>query len=151
MGGDFLRSDDIGVLEKDGRLRIIDRGNGLIISGGENVYAAEVERVLISHPQVRDVTVSGKPDPRWGEVVVAVVVPKPGTSRPRLACLADPRHERGPVGPAEPQHGTVRVLAVPHRDRAREVASDLHAGSAVATAVAVSSVASGCPRKTACA
>ena len=40
--GDFLRSDDIGVLEKDGRLRIIDRKNGLIISGGENVYAAEV-------------------------------------------------------------------------------------------------------------
>ena len=76
--GDFLRSDDIGVLEKDGRLRIIDRKNGLIISGGENVYAAEVERVLISHPQVRDVTVIGKPDPRWGEVVVAVVVPEPG-------------------------------------------------------------------------
>lgn len=54
---------DIGVLEKDGRLRIVDRGNGLIISGGENVYAAEVERMLISHPQVRDVTVIGKPDP----------------------------------------------------------------------------------------
>ena len=78
--GDFLRSDDIGVLEKDGRLRIIDRKNGLIISGGENVYAAEVERVLISHPQIRDVTVVGKPDPRWGEVVVAVVVPEPGAA-----------------------------------------------------------------------
>ncbi len=152
--GDFLRSDDIGVLEKDGRLRIIDRKNGLIISGGENVYAAEVERVLISHPQVRDVTVIGKPDPRWGEVVVAVVVPEPGTApdpgrghrvlpgpvgrlqvpaggaglgrpaaqldgqdpalhhprprrrRPRLACLADPGHERSPVVPAEPQHRT---------------------------------------------
>jgi acyl-CoA synthetase (AMP-forming)/AMP-acid ligase II len=93
MGGDFLRSDDIGVLEKDGRLRIIDRGNGLIISGGENVYAAEVERVLISHPQVRDVTVSGKPDPRWGEVVVAVVVPKPGTSPtpPSVSCGSPPR------------------------------------------------------------
>jgi acyl-CoA synthetase (AMP-forming)/AMP-acid ligase II len=76
--GDFLRSDDIGMLEKDGRLRIIDRKNGLIISGGENVYAAEVERVVISHPQVRDVTVVGKPDARWGEVVVAVVVPEPG-------------------------------------------------------------------------
>jgi acyl-CoA synthetase (AMP-forming)/AMP-acid ligase II len=89
--GDFLRSDDIGVLEKDGRLRIIDRGNGLIISGGETVYAAEVERVLISHPQVRDV--SGKPDPRWGEVVVAVVVPKPGTSPtpPSVSCGSPPR------------------------------------------------------------
>ena len=78
--GDFLRSDDIGVLEKDGRLRIIDRKNGLIISGGENVYAAEVERVVISHPQVKDVTVVGKPDARWGEVVVAVVVPEPGAA-----------------------------------------------------------------------
>ena len=76
--GDFLRSDDIGMLEKDGRLRIIDRKNGLIISGGENVYAAEVERVVISHPQVKDVTVVGRPDERWGEVVVAVVVPEPG-------------------------------------------------------------------------
>jgi acyl-CoA synthetase (AMP-forming)/AMP-acid ligase II len=102
--GDFLRSDDIGVLEKDGRLRIIDRKNGLIISGGENVYAAEVERVLISHPQVRDVTVVGKPDPRWGEVVVAVVVPEPGPApdpgevtafcRARLAGYKCPREVR---------------------------------------------------------
>jgi acyl-CoA synthetase (AMP-forming)/AMP-acid ligase II len=102
--GDFLRSDDIGVLEKDGRLRIIDRKNGLIIRGGENVYAAEVERVLISHPQVRDVTVVGKPDPRWGEVVVAVVVPEPGTApdpgevsafcRARLAAYKCPREVR---------------------------------------------------------
>jgi acyl-CoA synthetase (AMP-forming)/AMP-acid ligase II len=102
--GDFLRSDDIGVLEKDGRLRIIDRKNGLIISGGENVYAAEVERVLISHPQVRDVTVVGKPDPRWGEVVVAVVVPEPGMApdpgqvtaycRARLAGYKCPREVR---------------------------------------------------------
>jgi acyl-CoA synthetase (AMP-forming)/AMP-acid ligase II len=99
--GDFLRSDDIGVLEKDGRLRIIDRKNGLIISGGENVYAAEVERVVIGHPQVRDVTVVGRPDPRWGEVVVAVVVAEPGEAveeaeviaycRARLAAYKCPR------------------------------------------------------------
>ena len=63
MGGGLPALGQHRVLEKDGRLRIIDRENGLIISGGENVYAAEVERMLISHPQVRDVTVIGKPDP----------------------------------------------------------------------------------------
>jgi acyl-CoA synthetase (AMP-forming)/AMP-acid ligase II len=78
--GDFLKSGDIGVLDETGRLRIVDRKHGLIISGGENIYAAEVERALLHHEDLAEVAVFGRPDPKWGDVVVAVAVPRPGRS-----------------------------------------------------------------------
>lgn len=76
--GDLLRSGDIGIMDPDGRLRIVDRKNGMIITGGENVYAAEVEQVVVQHPAVLETVVLGAPHPRWGEQIVAVVVPRPG-------------------------------------------------------------------------
>ena len=77
--GDFLKSGDIGVLDETGRLKIVDRKHGLIISGGENIYAAEVERALMQHEDLAEVAVFGRPDQKWGDIVVAVVVPKAGT------------------------------------------------------------------------
>ena len=68
-------SGDIGVLDEDGRLRIVDRKAHMIVTGGENVYTAEVERVLLTHPKIAEAAVVGRPDPHWGEAVVAVVVP----------------------------------------------------------------------------
>jgi acyl-CoA synthetase (AMP-forming)/AMP-acid ligase II len=76
----WLRSGDGGYLDGDGYLYITDRIKDMIISGGENIYPAEIERVLAEHPQVQDVAVIGVPDERWGEVPKAVVVAKPGTT-----------------------------------------------------------------------
>jgi long-chain acyl-CoA synthetase len=74
----FYRTGDVGTIDADGYLTIIDRLKDMIITGGENVYPAEVEAVLAAHPQVADVAVIGIPDDRWGETVHAVVVAGPG-------------------------------------------------------------------------
>jgi acyl-CoA synthetase (AMP-forming)/AMP-acid ligase II len=72
----FFRSGDAGRLDADGYLYIVDRVKDMIVSGGENIYPAEVEGVLRRHDSVADVAVIGVPDDRWGEAVKAVVVPK---------------------------------------------------------------------------
>jgi long-chain acyl-CoA synthetase len=72
---DSYFSGDLGYLDAQGRLYVVDRIKDMIISGGENVYSAEVEDVLNAHEAVREAAVIGLPDDRWGERVVAVVVP----------------------------------------------------------------------------
>jgi long-chain acyl-CoA synthetase len=84
----FYRTGDVGTIDADGYLTIIDRLKDMIISGGENVYPAEVEMVLARHPQVADVAVIGIPDERWGETVHAVVVARPGLDPAELAAWA---------------------------------------------------------------
>jgi acyl-CoA synthetase (AMP-forming)/AMP-acid ligase II len=74
----WLHTGDAGYLDADGYLYIHDRVKDLIVSGGENIYPAEVESVLFGHPGVADVAVIGVPDDRWGEAVKAIVVKKPG-------------------------------------------------------------------------
>ena len=74
----WLHTGDLGRLTEDGVLYLLDRTKDMIISGGSNVYAVEVEQVLSAHPDVDDVAVIGAPDDLWGEVVVAVVVPASG-------------------------------------------------------------------------
>ena len=78
--GGWYRTGDIGQLTADGYLYILDRAKDMIISGGENIYPAEVEAVLARHPAVSDVAVLGRPDPTWGEAVHAVIIPRPGSS-----------------------------------------------------------------------
>ena len=75
----WFRSGDAGMLDEDGYLFIQDRIKDMIITGGENVYPAEVESTLYGHPDISDVAVIGVPDEKWGEAVKAVVVAKPGT------------------------------------------------------------------------
>ena len=76
----WLRSGDGGHIDADGYVYVTDRIKDMIISGGENIYPAEIERVLAEHPALQDVAVIGVPDERWGEVPKAVVVAKPGAT-----------------------------------------------------------------------
>ena len=70
----WFRLGDIGEADADGFITICDRSKDMIISGGENVYPAEIENVLMRSPHVLEVAVVGRPHKRWGEVPVAVVV-----------------------------------------------------------------------------
>ncbi|MGV3759397.1 MAG: AMP-binding protein [Actinomycetota bacterium] len=74
----WFHTGDVGVVDEDGFLTIRDRLKDMLISGGENVYPAELESVLLAHPAVADVAVIGQPSARWGESAVAVVVPGEG-------------------------------------------------------------------------
>ena len=74
----WLHTGDLGRITDDGLLYLLDRTKDMIISGGSNVYAVEVEQVLSAHPDVAEVAVVGVPDDLWGELVVAVVVPAAG-------------------------------------------------------------------------
>ncbi len=74
----WFRTGDLGQLDDDGYLRIVDRLKDIIIRGGENVSAAEVEAAIYNHPAVAECAVVGMPDERLGEIVGAIVYPKPG-------------------------------------------------------------------------
>ncbi|MGH9088761.1 MAG: AMP-binding protein [Acidimicrobiales bacterium] len=101
--GRWFRTGDLAGRDADGYLSILGRRHDLILSGGFNVYPAEVEDVLLAHPDVAEVAVAGEPSDEWGETVVAWVVP--GDARPgaadlealaadRLAPYKRPRHYR---------------------------------------------------------
>ncbi|GGI73636.1 4-coumarate--CoA ligase [Polymorphobacter multimanifer] len=80
-GGAFLRSGDLGFVDDEGFLHIVDRKKDMILSGGFNIYPADLEAVIGEHPDVQDVTVIGVPHPKWGETPMALVIPR-GTPDP---------------------------------------------------------------------
>src|SRR5207253_7567327 len=77
--GKFFTVGDIGYLDDDGYLFLCDRKADMIISGGANIYPAEIESVLLTHPKVADAAVFGIPHADWGEEVKVVIEPAPGT------------------------------------------------------------------------
>jgi acyl-CoA synthetase (AMP-forming)/AMP-acid ligase II len=87
----WLRTGDAGYLDADGYLYIHDRVKDMIISGGENVYPAEVENAIYSHPKVADVAVIGVPDKKWGEAVKACVVVRSGETLTEAEVIAHAR------------------------------------------------------------
>ena len=74
----WLHTGDAGYLDDEGYLYLHDRIKDMVVSGGENIYPAEVENVLLAHPAIADAAVIGVPDDVWGETVKAVVVGAPG-------------------------------------------------------------------------
>ena len=88
----WLWTGDIGALDADGFLTLLDRSKDLLISGGSNIYPREVEEVLLTAPGVAEAAVVGGPDPEWGEIVVAFIVRAPGSAVSAAAleahCLA---------------------------------------------------------------
>jgi acyl-CoA synthetase (AMP-forming)/AMP-acid ligase II len=74
----WLYTGDMAKIDKEGFIYLVDRKKDVVITGGENIYPVEVEQVLQSHPRIYDVGVIGVPDERLGEVVAAVIDPKPG-------------------------------------------------------------------------
>ena len=97
----WFKTGDLGRLDDEGFLTLVDRKKDMVITGGENVYSAEVEDVLFAHPAVAEAAVIGVPDPKWGESVFAVVALRPGMlitpaeliafSRSRLAKYKTPK------------------------------------------------------------
>lgn len=79
LRGGWLHTGDVGAFDADGYLTLMDRSKDLVISGGTNIYPREIEEVLLEHPSVDEVSVIGRRDPEWGEIVVAYVV---GTATP---------------------------------------------------------------------
>lgn len=80
FNGQWFSAGDMGKQDEEGYYYIVDRKDNMIITGGEHVYPSEVEEIIGSHPEVFDVAVIALPDPKWGEKVVAVVIPKEGAT-----------------------------------------------------------------------
>lgn len=85
--GGWVRSGDAGYMDEDGYVFIQDRVKDMIVTGGENVYPAEVENAMHGHPDIAEVAVIGVPDPKWGEAVKAVVVLKANANQDAQALL----------------------------------------------------------------
>ncbi len=122
----FYRTGDVGTIDADGFITIVERLKDMVITGGENVYPAEVEAVLAGHPSVTDVAVIGVPDEKWGETLHAMVVAAPGLdpgldtsellswARMRLAGFKCPTGVT--VVPELPRNATGKVLRAALRE-----------------------------------
>jgi acyl-CoA synthetase (AMP-forming)/AMP-acid ligase II len=118
---------DIGYLDEENYLFIVDRAKDMIISGGFNVYSAEVEQVLLAHPAVQDCAVIGLPDEKWGERVTAVVQLRPGQTvtedeirsfvKERLGSVKAPKQVE--IWPDLPRSKVGKVLKVDVKARLR--------------------------------
>jgi len=92
-----VRTNDMGYLDEDGFVHLVDRKEDLIITGGFNVWPLEVENALAAHPDVLEVAVVGVPDEKWGEAVCAVVTLREGSTATEAALVAFAREKVGPV------------------------------------------------------
>ncbi len=124
----WLITGDMGSMDEDGFLTLKDRSKDVVISGGSNIYPREVEEVLLLAPGVAEVSVVGAPDPEWGEIVVAFVVPKPGhtldTAVLDALCLAHiarfKRPKRYEIVSSLPKNNYGKVLKTALREQLKE-------------------------------
>ena len=120
----WLRTGDAGYLDRDGYLYIHDRVKDMIISGGENVYPAEVENALYAHPGVADVAVIGVPDEKWGEAVKACVVVKAGHTLSEADVIA---HARGHIAGYKCPKSVDFIAALPRNPSGKILRRELRA------------------------
>ncbi len=92
--GGWFHSGDLVRRDAEGFIYVVDRLKDMIISGGENIYCAEIENALTWHPQVSEVSIVGRPDEKWGEVPVACIVPKDPDNPPDLASVREYLRDR---------------------------------------------------------
>lgn len=97
LAGGWLHTGDVGTLDEQGYLSVVDRKKDMIITGGFNVYPREVEDALLTHPAVAAAAVIGVPDPRWGETVHAVIVLHPRAAIEVADLTAFVRERKGPI------------------------------------------------------
>jgi len=119
LTGGWLHTGDMAVWDEEHYVQIVDRKKDIIISGGENISSIEVEKAIFAHPSVLECAVVAAPDPKWGEVPVAIVVPKPDQPldgeqltaflQTRLARFKIPRVIEFVEGPL-PKTGTGKIL-----------------------------------------
>jgi long-chain acyl-CoA synthetase len=117
--GGWYHTGDAGYMDEQGYIYLVDRVKDMIVTGGENVYSAEVENAIAAHPGVAQVAVIGIPSDQWGEAVLAVVVPNPGTdlsedeikdwARERIAGFKVPKSVEFRAEPL-PLSGAMKVL-----------------------------------------
>jgi long-chain acyl-CoA synthetase len=117
--GDYFTLGDLGYLDEDGFLYLTDRSSNLIISGGVNIYPAEVDAVLIDHPAVADVATIGVPDEEWGESVLAVVELRAGHAPSDELADALIAHCRGAIAHYKCPRAVEFVDALPRGDNGK--------------------------------
>ena len=128
----WLRTGDLGALGPDGELVVHGRSADAIRTGSETVWPDEVERVLADHPGVADVAVDGRPDPEWGERVVAFVVPAAAGDPPTLEAVR--AHGAARLARFKLPHELVLVAAVPRTASGKVRRRDLPGAMAKARA-----------------
>ena len=124
QGRRWLRTGDIGRLDEEGFLYIVDRKKDMILSGGQNVYPADIEIVMLGHPDVAEIAVIAVPSEKWGETPLAVVVPRAGT-QPDPAALTAWTNER--VGRQQRISGVVLRDSLPRNPNGKILKRELRA------------------------
>jgi acyl-CoA synthetase (AMP-forming)/AMP-acid ligase II len=126
FAGGWFHTGDIGVRDEDGYLFIVDRLKDMILSGGENIAGSEVERVLYEHDAVLEAAVVGRSDEKWGEVPVAFVALRPGTTA-NAAELVE--HCRGRLAKFKVPKDVVFVDALPRNPSGKVLKRELRSGA----------------------
>ncbi|TDC68521.1 long-chain-fatty-acid--CoA ligase [Actinomadura sp. GC306] len=128
FAGGWFHSGDLVRVDDEGFVHVVDRLKDMVITGGENVYCAEVENVLASHPDIAEVAVVGRPHPKWGETPVAVVSPRPGRPVPSVEELRD--HARRELAPYKLPTGVEAVERLPRNASGKVLKFELRDGRA---------------------
>jgi long-chain acyl-CoA synthetase len=123
--GGWYHTGDAGYIDEDGYVYLVDRVKDMIVTGGENVYSAEVESAISTHPAVAQVAVIGIPDDKWGEAVHAIVVPNPGQSVTADEIISHARNEI--AGYKVPKSVDFREEALPLSGAMKVLKRDLRA------------------------